>query len=315
MPVTIDKQLPVAIQAQIVGAVEYGIMAGTLRPEQLLPSVRVLSKQLGVAQLTVSHAYSTLKALGLIRTIPGKGTYVVRDRQYEQPGSPQDGLRLRFLQLLCDAQALNLAEDFFQRLLTRHAQNTLELTCPVAYVGNSNRMNQRYLAAIRQTLGMTLQADSYTFSEFTRLDSHTLSRYGLYLTLPHEVPRLRQRLGRRVPVYAPWLIPAPQTRQKLGNITRDQPLLLVAHSARFLPVMLAGVKRYARQACAFHATTLDDPALADLLHRAAVTIYSTGCHTGIQQYPACGIMLEYSHIPDPDYLHNELAPALRLLAQ
>ncbi|MBJ3813872.1 GntR family transcriptional regulator [Shimwellia pseudoproteus] len=315
MPITIDKHLPIAIQSQIVGAVEYSMMAGELRPGTLLPSVRALSKQLGVAQLTVSYAYNTLKGMGLIKTIPGKGTYLMRERQGELSGNQHEKLRQRFMQLLSEAQSLDINPDFFQHLLTRHTENSLELSCPIAYVGSSNRMNRQYLAAIGQTLGMTLQADSYTFADFRHLDAEILSHYGLYLTLPHRVPTLRQRLGRHVPIYAPWLTLSPETCQKLNHLPQGMPLLLVANCVRFLPTMLRGVRRHAPQAGIIRAATLDDGDIADRLTSAPVVIYSTGCLQCIQQYPLHGIMLEYRHIPHPEYLHNELSPALRQLAQ
>ena len=315
MSVNIDKQLPVAIQTQIVGAIEYSIMTGELRPGSQLPSVRVLSRQLGVAQLTVSYAYTTLKTMGLIKTIPGKGTYVLRERQAELPGNPQEKLRQRFMQLLSDAQAMNISPDFFQQLITRVQQNSLELTCPVAYVGHSERVNQHYLDAISQTLGMALHIDSYTFADFNHLDNQHLSRYGLFLTLAHRLPAVRQRLGRHIPVYAPWLTLSPATRQKLANIPAGEGILLVARDARFLTAMMRGVKQHAPQAGDIQVTTLDDRDIAGLLRHAPLIIYSSQCHQAIQQYPADGVMLEYRHIPDPDYLHTELSPLLRQLAQ
>lgn len=315
MSIIIDKQLPVAIQTQIVGAIEYSIMAGELRPGTLLPSVRVLSRQLGVAQLTVSYAYTTLKTMGLIKTVPGKGTYVLRERQAELPGNPQEKLRQRFMQLLSDAQTMNISPDFFQQLLTRVAQNSLELACPVAYVGHCDRVNQHYLDAISQTLGMALQIDSYTFTDFNNLDNQHLSRYGLVLTQAHRIPAVRLRLGRHIPVYAPWLILSPGTRQKLANIPAGERILLVARHARFLTAMMRGVKQHAPQAGDIEVATLDDRDIAGQVRNARLVIYSPRCHQAIQQYPADGVMLEYRHIPDPDYLHAELSPVLRQLAQ
>lgn len=55
------------------------IAAGRLRPGQMLPSDRVLEKTLGIARMTVSQAMSSLESDGIIRRVPGKGTFVEDD--------------------------------------------------------------------------------------------------------------------------------------------------------------------------------------------------------------------------------------------
>lgn len=315
MNISIDKSLNIALHGQIVGAVEYGIMAGELRPDALLPSVRALSRRLGVAQLTVSHAYSTLKTMGLIKTLPGKGTYVSRDRQPPLPGNETDKLRQRFMGLLAEAGHHGLSDAFFIGLINRHRNNCLHISVPIAAVGHSNRMNKRYLMTIEQQLGIGLAADSYTFDEFQLLDARTLSRYGLYLTIPHAIPLLRQRLGKTVPVYAPWLIPADETRQQLQSLPPAMDALIVSRFENFIPSMLQGIRRFAPQSGKLRVITLHDRHLAWLIPQYAAVIYSTGCHQHLQQFPPPEYQIEYRHTPDPEYLRAELYPVLHQLAE
>ena len=51
-------------------------MKGTLKEEEMLPSVRVLSKELRVSALTVKKAYDALEQEGFVVTVHGKGSFV-----------------------------------------------------------------------------------------------------------------------------------------------------------------------------------------------------------------------------------------------
>ncbi len=64
------------IYEQIVEQVKGMIMQGVLAREEMLPSVRSLSKDLRVSALTVKKAYDTLEQEGFIVTVHGKGSFV-----------------------------------------------------------------------------------------------------------------------------------------------------------------------------------------------------------------------------------------------
>lgn len=312
MTLSIDKSLPVALQTQIVGAIEYGIMAGAFCDDGALPSVRALSKQLGVAQLTVSQAYNTLKSMGLIETIPGKGTYVVRDRQEVVLSNQVEALRQRFRQLLDEAAALGLSPSFFVGALNQSlSEPPLSMAFSVAFVGNSRRINQRYLEAINETLGLKINADVWTFQEFAELSQAQLDSYDFWLTIPHCIPRLRQRLAAEVPVYAPWLIPSPSTRTRLAALPAETEVLLVSLYQTFIPAMVEGVKNFAPHLGKISVMTLDDKRLPETMARFQAVIYSTGCHSAMQRLPATTMLFEYQHTPEPRYLREVLLPALR----
>jgi len=60
--------------------IEY-ILLGIFEPHQVIPSVRNLSKQLGINPNTVSKAYQELEDNGYIYVIAGKGTYIADNKQ------------------------------------------------------------------------------------------------------------------------------------------------------------------------------------------------------------------------------------------
>ncbi len=76
MNMIIDTYSMTPIYEQIVDSVKRMILSGELRENDVLPSVRVLSRDLKISALTVKKAYDTLEEEGLTSTVHGKGTYV-----------------------------------------------------------------------------------------------------------------------------------------------------------------------------------------------------------------------------------------------
>lgn len=73
---SIDTSNGVAIYEQIVRQVKFAIAEDSLRPGQLLPSVRSLSVQLALNPNTIARAYQLLQAEGILEPLRGRG-YVV----------------------------------------------------------------------------------------------------------------------------------------------------------------------------------------------------------------------------------------------
>ncbi len=76
------------LYVQIMDGVRRGLVRGTLRPEDPLPSVRDLASDLRVNPRTVSQAYAELERDGVVLVRHGKGTFVapeVRPDQRERP--------------------------------------------------------------------------------------------------------------------------------------------------------------------------------------------------------------------------------------
>ena len=64
------------IYEQIVRQIRGQIIEGSLKENELLPSVRALSRELKISALTVKKAYDLLDEEGLIVTVHGKGSFV-----------------------------------------------------------------------------------------------------------------------------------------------------------------------------------------------------------------------------------------------
>ncbi len=64
------------IYEQLFGGIAGLISSGELKPDERLPAVREVAKQLGINPNTVQKAYVQLEQSGLIYSIPAKGSYV-----------------------------------------------------------------------------------------------------------------------------------------------------------------------------------------------------------------------------------------------
>ena len=76
MKIIINNSSMVPIYEQIMGQIKTMILQGKLKENDILPSVRSLSKDLNISALTVKKAYDLLEEEGFTLTVHGKGTYV-----------------------------------------------------------------------------------------------------------------------------------------------------------------------------------------------------------------------------------------------
>lgn len=72
----LDPLSGIPIYEQLAEQVEKLIVAGVLKANDKLPSVRTLSVELSVNPNTISRAYNDLCAKGVIYSIAGKGCFV-----------------------------------------------------------------------------------------------------------------------------------------------------------------------------------------------------------------------------------------------
>ncbi|MBR6808492.1 MAG: GntR family transcriptional regulator [Clostridia bacterium] len=76
MNIIIDNKSGSPIYDQIYSQIKGQIINGTLRENELLPSIRGLAKDLKISFITTKRAYEELEREGFIYTVPAKGCYV-----------------------------------------------------------------------------------------------------------------------------------------------------------------------------------------------------------------------------------------------
>lgn len=77
MNIIISNSSSEPIYEQIKKEIKQAIYSNELKEEEILPSVRVMANDLKISFLTVKKAYDELEAEGFIKTVQGKGSYVL----------------------------------------------------------------------------------------------------------------------------------------------------------------------------------------------------------------------------------------------
>jgi DNA-binding GntR family transcriptional regulator len=79
--VEIDLYSDLPSYVQLADLVRQGIADGTYGPRQPIPSLTSLQQQTGLSVNTIRKGIAILEDEGLVRTVPGRGTYVREDAE------------------------------------------------------------------------------------------------------------------------------------------------------------------------------------------------------------------------------------------
>ena len=81
MNLIISNNSEIPIYEQIKREIKSAINTNELKSAEALPSVRNLAKDLRISVLTVKKAYDELESEGYIKTVQGKGSFVISRNQ------------------------------------------------------------------------------------------------------------------------------------------------------------------------------------------------------------------------------------------
>ena len=76
MDIVISNASELPIYEQISSQIKALILNGTLKEGELLPSIRVIAKELKVSVITTKRAYADLERDGFIEVVQGRGSFV-----------------------------------------------------------------------------------------------------------------------------------------------------------------------------------------------------------------------------------------------
>jgi GntR family transcriptional regulator len=76
MNINISNSSVQPLYEQITVQVKNAIMHGELNPGEMLPSIRLLAKELQISVITTKRAYEELEKEGFIDSVAGKGSFV-----------------------------------------------------------------------------------------------------------------------------------------------------------------------------------------------------------------------------------------------
>ena len=76
MFIVVSQLNPDPMYKQVTDQIKDAIAGGLLKPEEKLPSIREMSKELKISMITIKRAYADLENEGYIITRSGMGSYV-----------------------------------------------------------------------------------------------------------------------------------------------------------------------------------------------------------------------------------------------
>ena len=117
MFIQIDFSAQTPIYEQVVQQVKFGIAAGSLPVDELIPSVRELSKQLALNPNTVARAYRSLQDEGVVYVRRGTGLAVAADAPEKCRAERKAWFEQRFRKLYDEAVHSRLDEQELREIL------------------------------------------------------------------------------------------------------------------------------------------------------------------------------------------------------
>jgi DNA-binding transcriptional regulator YhcF (GntR family) len=305
MPIhfALDRALPVPTSVQLKGQIEYGIVSGTLKPGEQLPSVRELAAMGHISHVTASHVYAALKREGLVEMRPGIGAFVAAGGDNLSVGNG-----LGELHRLVDgmvAQALD--RGYTPAEISR--QVTVRLTAAqgrrpvVALVGLFERATQVYAADVARLLAdVAPDVIFYTLDGLRDGDvaRQRVQQADVVLTMANRVKEVQGLLQPpHPPVHSLAFVARQHTVEQLQRLDPDLQLGLITTFDAFLPTMLQGVIAHvAPRQAPLCAVLADTHRVQQVLARAGAIVYASGSEAILTRLPPGMAAVEYLHAPE-----------------
>jgi GntR family transcriptional regulator len=118
MEFRIESSSRVPIYRQLVAQIREAVARGRLKPEERLPSVRDLSRQLVVNPNTVARVYTELEREGILNTRPGLGVFVAQPRSDLTKRARKDRLTCLIDETLTEAVHLGFSSEELLALIS-----------------------------------------------------------------------------------------------------------------------------------------------------------------------------------------------------
>jgi GntR family transcriptional regulator len=117
MFVRVNAASGLPLYLQVESQIKHAVAAGALKQGDALPSVRKLASDLRINPNTVARAYQDLERDGVIRTVPGGGTYVADNVPGLLKAEKVKRLRPYAMQLAVEGTHLRLSPEEIVKLV------------------------------------------------------------------------------------------------------------------------------------------------------------------------------------------------------
>lgn len=134
---SIDANNGVAIYEQIVRQVKFAVAEESLRPGQLLPSVRSLSVELALNPNTIARAYQQLQSEGILESLRGRGLVVCQGAPKICRGDRKTIIADRLRAVLTEALHGGLSGDEIEEIVRKQLKQLVPTVQTIASLSAS----------------------------------------------------------------------------------------------------------------------------------------------------------------------------------
>jgi GntR family transcriptional regulator len=111
MFIAVSPLNPDPMYKQVTDQIKDAIAGGILKPEEKLPSIREMTKELEISEITIKRAYADLEHQGYIFTRSGLGSFVANVSKEKMKGEKFEEIRQELLKILKSAEKFGISTD------------------------------------------------------------------------------------------------------------------------------------------------------------------------------------------------------------
>lgn len=119
MKILINNSSKDPIYKQIYDQIKSSILRNEIPEDYLLPSIRLLAKELKVSNITTKRAYDDLESDGLIYTVVGRGSFVSKIDYEFAARQAEEKIQEYLKQILEISSEYNISDDKLKELYSK----------------------------------------------------------------------------------------------------------------------------------------------------------------------------------------------------
>ena len=111
MFIVVSPLNPDPMYKQVTDQIKNAIAGGILKPEEKLPSIREMTRELGISEITIKRAYADLEHEGYIFTRSGLGSFVADVSKEKMKSEKLAEIRQELIKILKSGEKFDISSD------------------------------------------------------------------------------------------------------------------------------------------------------------------------------------------------------------
>ncbi len=111
MFIVVSPLNPDPMYKQVMDQIKDAIAGGMIKPEEKLPSIREMTRELKISEITIKRAYADLEHEGYIFTRSGLGSFVANVSKEKMRGEKLAEIRLELTKILKSGEKFDISAD------------------------------------------------------------------------------------------------------------------------------------------------------------------------------------------------------------